>query len=155
MRFIFLALGLIALDQASKWAVMTKMDRGESIPLIDNIFHLTYLWNPGAAFSIFPNRTIFFIIISSVVVVGIILFASRIPKGHLLLKTGLAFQLGGAVGNLLDRLRFGHVIDFFDFRVWPVFNIADMAIFTGVGILIFELIRSERAGKTDDLGTNR
>ncbi|MFA5881632.1 MAG: signal peptidase II [Eubacteriales bacterium] len=154
MRFLLLALGLLALDQWSKWLVMSKMIQGESIPLIDGVFHLTYVRNPGAAFGMLPYKTAFFVIITAVVVVGILVFSSRIPKGRILLKAGLALQVGGAVGNLIDRLRFGHVIDFFDFRIWPVFNFADIGICIGVGILFLELIKNDRAyGKKEDAAT--
>jgi len=147
LKFVLLALGLLILDQWSKWLVMSRMAQGESIPVIEPVFYLTYVRNPGAAFGMLPYKTAFFITITVIVVVGVILFIKRIPEGKSLLKTGLALQVGGAVGNLIDRIRFGHVIDFFDFRVWPVFNIADMAIVIGVGILFLELVRNDRAGE--------
>ncbi len=155
MRFILLALGFLALDQWSKWLVMTRMAQDESIPLINNIFYLTYVRNPGAAFGMLPYRTVFFIIVTVLVLVGIVIFFKRIPGGRVLLKTGLALQVGGAVGNLIDRVRFGHVIDFFDFRVWPVFNVADIGIVIGVGILFIELLRSGRAHDGPECSTGR
>ncbi len=144
MKLVFLAAGLLALDQWSKWLVMTKMVEGESIPLVDSVFFLTYVRNPGAAFGMLPYKTAFFVAVTLAVLVGIVLFLRRMPEGKVLLKTGLALQVGGAVGNLIDRIRFGHVIDFFDFRVWPVFNVADIGIVIGVGILFIELLRSDR-----------
>ena len=143
MRFILLALGLLLTDQFSKWLVMSRMTHGDSIPVFEPVFYITYVMNPGAAFGMLPYKTAFFVIITIAVVLGITLFARRIPPGKALLKTGLALQVGGAVGNLIDRLRFGHVVDFFDFRVWPVFNIADIGIVIGVGILFIELIKSD------------
>ncbi len=141
MRFMFLALGLLIADQSSKWLVMNRMTQGESIPIIEPVFYLTYVRNPGAAFGMLPYKTAFFITITVIVIIAVILFLKRIPEGKILLKTGLALQVGGALGNLIDRIRFGHVIDFFDFRVWPVFNIADTAIVIGAGILFLELMR--------------
>lgn len=144
MWYILLAVLFFVLDQWSKWLIMARMDQGESIPLIDGIFYLTYVRNPGAAFGMLPYKTAFFVTVTAAVLVGIVIFFRYVPRGRTLLKTGLALQVGGAAGNLLDRLRFGHVIDFFDFRVWPVFNIADIGIVIGVGILIIELFRHER-----------
>lgn len=144
MRFFLLAIGLLALDQWSKWLVINRMDLGESIPIIDGIFHLTFVKNPGAAFGMLPYKTVFFIGMTVVVIAGIAYYFTRISPDRILLKTGLALQVGGAVGNLIDRIRFGHVIDFFDFRIWPVFNIADIGISIGVGILFIELLRMEK-----------
>lgn len=141
MRYIVLAVGLFILDQWSKWLVMSKMAQGDSIPLIDGLFYLTYVRNPGAAFGMLPYKTVFFVVVTIAVLIGIIIFFRRIPEDRVLLKMGLALEVGGAAGNLLDRLRFGHVIDFFDFRVWPVFNVADIGIVIGVGILFIELGR--------------
>ncbi len=150
MRYILLAMGLLAADQLSKWFVMSRMSEGDSIPVIEPVFHITYVMNPGAAFGMLPYKTLFFVIVTVIVVLGIILFARHIPAGKVLLKTGLALQVGGAVGNLIDRLRFGHVVDFFDFRVWPVFNIADMGIVVGVGILFIELLKGDRENRKQE-----
>jgi signal peptidase II len=124
---------------------MGKLAEGQSMPLVDNIFYLTYVRNPGAAFGMLPYRTAFFVVVTILVMAGIILFFRFIPDNRLLLKYGFSIQLGGAAGNFIDRLRFGHVIDFFDFRVWPVFNVADIAIMIGVGILIIQLLKSDRS----------
>lgn len=147
MKVFFVALGLVILDQWSKLTVIKKMNLGESIPLIDGIFHLTYVRNPGAAFSMLPYKTAFFITITLVVVAGILIYIWRIPKEKLLFRTALALMLGGAVGNLIDRIRYGSVIDFFDFRVWPVFNVADIGICVGVALLFLEILREERGSK--------
>jgi len=143
LRYILIAIGLLAADQFSKWFVASRMTQGESIPVIEPVFYITYVMNPGAAFGMLPYKTVFFVTVTVIVLLGIIFFARRIPATKVLLKTGLALQVGGAVGNLIDRLRFGQVVDFFDFRVWPVFNIADMGIVFGVGILFIELMRDD------------
>lgn len=151
MRFVLLALGWLALDQWSKWLVTEKMTLGESIPIKEEIFHLTYVNNPGAAFGMLAYKTAFFIVVTLIVVCGLAYYFTRIPDDKYLLKTGLAIQLSGAVGNLIDRVRFGYVIDFLDFRVWPVFNVADIGISIGVGILILELFRTEmRTGEDEE-----
>jgi signal peptidase II len=108
--------------------------------VIANVFHITYWRNPGAAFGILAYRTEFFIIIGTLVAVGIIIALLKLPPGKHLLKVALAMLLGGAIGNLIDRVRIGYVIDFFDFRIWPVFNIADSAIVIGVILLAWFLL---------------
>ncbi|HWI55099.1 MAG TPA: signal peptidase II [Desulfobacteria bacterium] len=143
MRFVLLAVGWLALDQWSKWLVMEKMAFDESIPIVEGIFHLSYVKNPGAAFGMLAYETTFFIVVTLAIIAGIAFYFTRISDDRLLLKTGLALQVSGAVGNLIDRLRFGYVIDFLDFRVWPVFNVADVGICIGVGILILEMFRTE------------
>ncbi len=126
------------------------MEKGQSIPIIENIFHFTFVQNPGAAFGIFAYKTAFFIVVATVVTAVIIYFNYTMPKDRRLLRWGLALQLGGALGNLIDRLKTGYVIDFFDFRVWPVFNIADIAIVVGVGILAIELFREDKQEKIEE-----
>ncbi len=144
MAFVIMAAGVFALDQVSKLVIDTLMHTGQSIPVIDGIFHLTYVRNPGAAFGILPYRTGFFVLATLVVTVLILIYYRQLPDGHQYLRAALALQLGGALGNLTDRVRLGAVIDFLDFRVWPVFNLADIAIVTGVGLLILDLVRSPR-----------
>ena len=142
-----IALVVVLLDQATKLLVRTHMLPGDSIPLIPQIFHLTHVQNPGAAFGIFAHRTGFFIFIAVAVILFILVFLLKTGHQQKLLRIGLALQLGGAVGNLIDRIRLGHVTDFFDFRIWPVFNIADMAIVFGVGLLCWEIINASPEGE--------
>lgn len=120
------------------------MSLNQSIPVITNVFHITYVHNFGAAFGLFAHRTGFFIFITTVVVLLIFVFLRHLPKEQKLLRAALVLQLGGATGNLIDRVRLGYVIDFFDLRVWPVFNVADIAIVFGVGLLILDLTRNAR-----------
>jgi signal peptidase II len=120
------------------------MHLGMSIPLIKNIFHLTYVLNPGAAFGMLEHRTSFFIVVALLLVAAVVYFYPRIPPGHLLLRIGIGLQVGGAIGNVIDRVKTGYVIDFFDFRIWPVFNIADIAIVCGVGMIILSILRSQQ-----------
>ena len=120
------------------------MSLNQSIPVITNVFHITYVHNFGAAFGLFAHRTDFFIFVTTVVVLLIFVFLRHLPKEQKLLRAALVLQLGGATGNLIDRVRLGYVIDFFDLRVWPVFNVADIAIVFGVGLLILDLTRNAR-----------
>jgi signal peptidase II len=131
-------------DQASKVLVVRLMTLGESIPVIKDVFHLTYLHNPGGAFGILAYRTWFFILVALVVVLLILGFLRHVRPGDNRLTAALALQLGGTLGNLLDRIRQGYVIDFLDFRFWPVFNLADTSIVVGVFLLLWQLSRNYR-----------
>ena len=143
MWLFVLPLAVVILDQFSKYIVVENMALGESIPIIEEVFHLTYILNPGAAFGMFAHNRLFFIAIA-VIVIGIIILARReILASPWEVKAGCGLFLGGAIGNLIDRARQGLVIDFFDFRVWPVFNIADIAICIGVGLIIWNLLKTE------------
>lgn len=143
MWLFVLPLAVVILDQFSKFIVVENMALGESIPIIEEVFHLTYILNPGAAFGMFAHNRLFFIAIA-VIVIGIIIWARReILASQWEVKAGCGLFLGGAIGNLIDRARQGLVIDFFDFRIWPVFNIADIAICIGVGLIIWNLLKTE------------
>lgn len=143
MWLFVLPLAVVILDQFSKYIVVENMALGESIPIIEEVFHLTYILNPGAAFGMFAHNRLFFIAIA-VIVIGVIIWARReILASPWEVKAGCGLFLGGAIGNLIDRARQGLVIDFFDFRIWPVFNIADIAICIGVGLIIWNLLKTE------------
>ena len=143
MWLFVLPLAVVILDQFSKYIVVENMALGESIPIIEKVFHLTYILNPGAAFGMFAHNRLFFIAIA-VIVIGIIIWARReILASPWEVKAGCGLFLGGAIGNLIDRARQGLVIDFFDFLIWPVFNIADIAICIGVGLIIWNLLKTE------------
>lgn len=127
------------------------MQEGQSITLINNFLYITYVRNPGAAFGLFPYQTAFFIIITLVVAALILYYYRILSEDHRWLRFSLALQLGGALGNLIDRIRGGYVIDFINFTVWPpVFNLADSAIVIGIGIFLIAfwrdpLLRGERS----------
>lgn len=131
---------VFCLDQLSKQLVQKNMIPGESISLIPGMFHLTYVQNTGAAFGILKEKTSFFVVITALVVLAIVFAIPHIQREHLFLRSALGLMLGGALGNFVDRARFGHVIDFIDFRIWPVFNVADMAIVMAVGFLFWKLL---------------
>ncbi len=139
--FLGLAVLVFALDQATKWLIVQWLrEPGVSVPVLWPVFSLTYVTNTGAAFGLFANQNLLFIFIAVVVIAVILFFYRYLLADHLLLRVSLALQLGGALGNLLDRLRLGYVVDFLDFRVWPVFNVADSAITIGVLLLIYNLV---------------
>lgn len=141
--FYFLATALI--DQISKMLIMRNMTEWQTIPVIDGIFHITYILNPGAAFGLLPNRTNLFVAASILVVAGIFFFHKKWGiRGRVVISLGLV--AGGAFGNLIDRLRFGGVVDFIDIWLWPVFNLADTAIVIGSGLLVIYMWQAEDRG---------
>ncbi len=140
------AAAIVLIDRLTKIAVVRNMSELDSIPVIPGVFHLTYVRNPGAAFGLLPNRTVFFIIVTLAVVALIVFFAGRLGKDGLAYQIALGLMLGGALGNLWDRLHGGLVIDFLDFRVWPVFNVADSSLVVGVLLFAYLVLRSPEPG---------
>lgn len=139
--FYLLTFLVLLTDQLAKLLIVRLMTLGQSIPVIRDVFHLTYVHNPGGAFGILAYRTWFFVV-AALVVTGLILgFLRHIQPGNTWLSVALALQMGGTLGNLLDRIRQGYVIDFLDFRFWPVFNLADTSIVVGVFLLLWQLPR--------------
>jgi len=151
---VLLALAVAALDQATKAYLQAAMTPGMSIPVVPHIFHITYVLNPGAAFGILEHKTWFFVAVAFALFAAAVYFYPRIPAGYGLLRLGVGLQLGGAAGNAIDRLQTGYVVDFLDFRVWPVFNVADMAIVAGVGLIVYTLLypRGKKDGGYADGG---
>jgi len=141
LYFIVLTLVILACDQFSKSWIMRQFDPGESLPLINGLFHLTFVKNPGAAFGILAFRTSFFIIVS-LLMIFLIIFGGRFFPQENFLRLSMALLLGGAVGNLIDRMRYGYVVDFLDFRIWPVFNIADISLVVGIFFFIYALYKN-------------
>lgn len=140
MPILILAMAVVVIDQWSKYYVQTHMSLGMSIPLIPSVFHLTYILNPGAAFGILENQRTFFVIVGLLMISAVVYLYPRIPANMRLLRLGTGLMMGGAVGNVIDRIQTGHVVDFFDFRIWPIFNIADIAIVVGVSCIIYTLL---------------
>ena len=136
MIVYILAILTIILDQVSKWYVQTHFRIGESIPVIPDIFHWTYIVNHGAAFGILMHQRWIFLLIVALLVTALYLGRQRLAKAPLYARIGTGTLLGGALGNGWDRLYLGGVVDFFDFRIWPIFNVADIAICVGVPLLI-------------------
>ncbi|MFC1510721.1 signal peptidase II, partial [Candidatus Omnitrophota bacterium] len=134
-----ITLFIIIADRFTKHFFMNMLSFGESLPIIRNVLHFTLVHNTGIAFGFFKNQGIVFIIIPVVACVLLIFNMYYYRKSNEALDSLYIFAfsliLGGAIGNLYDRIVFGHVIDFIDFRVWPVFNIADSAITVGAFII--------------------
>lgn len=130
-------IGVIALDQFLKYKVTNSMVLGQSIPLIEDFFHFTYVLNPGAAFGILPNQRVFFLLTGGALLIMTLFFYPRIKKKDRLLKFGVINLVSGSTSNLIDRFQTGYVVDFIDFRFWPIFNVADIAIVLGMLIVIY------------------
>ncbi len=143
MNFMIVALVVVILDQLTKYYVVENFYLGESVPVIENIFHWTYILNPGAAFGMLEGSRWFFVVIAVAVLAGIWYMKDDINEGGWMMQYGAALFGGGAIGNLIDRARSGLVIDFFDFRIWPVFNVADIAICVGVAMILWKVLETE------------
>ncbi|MBW1740253.1 MAG: signal peptidase II [Deltaproteobacteria bacterium] len=146
MTLLLIGVGVLLVDQVTKGLVMQTFPLHENVEVIPGFFNLTHIRNTGGAFGLLAGETfrlravLFFGM--SFVALGIIFYLyTRIPSGQPWLDAALAMTFGGALGNLIDRLRFGEVIDFLDFHIgtlhWPAFNVADSAISVGVGIFCF------------------
>lgn len=152
--------GMLVLDQISKVMIDMWMHPGESRPLIPGLLYLTYVKNTGGAFGVLPRSTWIFIVSSLALLSAVFiafLVARHNPYARLLFSgtlanLGVGAVVGGALGNLVDRLRFGAVLDFLDFRVWPVFNLADIGIVLGVAALGYHFIFCIRAGEDGEAG---
>ncbi len=149
VKLVFIA-GLVVLcDQISKALIVAHLPLHDQIAIVQGFFNLTHIHNPGGAFGFMAGldaawRTVIFLVISSAAVGLVLYFYAKTPQSYSWLTAGFALIFGGAIGNLIDRFRFGIVIDFLDFYVadwhWPAFNLADSAITVGVGIFGFHLL---------------
>ena len=147
-----LFLSVVALDQITKAIVMRSMVPGQSIPIVQDVFHLTYVLNPGAAFGILSNQRAFLLITGAVLILATAYFYPLLKKSDAYLQLGATAILSGAVANLIDRVQTGYVVDFFDFRIWPVFNVADIAIVLGMGFMIYSILFRIDSGKVEGAG---
>jgi len=146
--FLFVVTAIvILLDQFSKYIVEAALPMYQSyapIPAIEALFRFTHTTNTGAAFGIFPAGGNFFTIVAVIVGLVILYYNYTMPAGQMSLRLALGMQLGGALGNVIDRFRLGHVTDFLDFGPWPVFNLADTSIVAGVVILTWLMFKEQR-----------
>lgn len=150
---------VLAIDQLTKLQIDRSMKLYQSIPVIDGLFSITYLRNKGAAFSFLADaswRLPFFILVSIIAVVAILVALGKLRDDQHLASSSLTLILSGAVGNLIDRVRLGEVIDFLDVywrnHHWPAFNVADSAICVGVALLAIDMFREERRMKRSKEG---
>lgn len=151
--YYVLTLLVILLDQWTKWLIVASMEMGESVKVINDIFHITSHRNRGAAWGMLEGQFWLFYIITAVVVVALVYFMQTEAKGKPLMKTSLAILLGGAIGNFIDRLFRGEVVDFiqtfiFGYR-FPIFNIADAALTIGVLLLFGAMFIEDQKRKKE------
>jgi signal peptidase II len=163
-RFFFVAFAIsLALDQISKTWIVETLTFSDRVSVIEGFFYLTHVRNPGAAFSLFADAPVAirapFFIVTTLLAIGMILsFFRKLSPGDRLSALALGLILGGAVGNLLDRLIYGAVVDFLRLQLWvgyswPDFNVADSSIVIGVALLVLELFAREGESLTDPPGT--
>ncbi len=149
IRLILVSGTIIFVDQVTKKLIVMHLALHEYIVVVENFFNITHVLNPGGAFGFFATqpqmmRKIIFLFLSSAVALFICWFYTRVARTHVFLSYGLALIFAGAVGNLVDRFQYGHVVDFLDFYVgtahWPAFNVADSAISIGMAVLIYHVV---------------
>jgi len=153
IQYLAVTAAVILLDFWTKWLVVQRIDLHEAVPIIPNFFQLVHVRNTGAAFGIGANtdsRIIPLLLNGGAIAVFcvVVAYALRSAVTDRMLQTGLHLILGGAIGNLLDRFRFGYVVDFLDVYVrnhhWPAFNVADSAICIGIGLLFLDMKKKPR-----------
>lgn len=146
--FIGAAVFVIVLDQATKLLVRASLDRGESWPDADWPVKIRYLTNTGAAFGILQNQTTFLIVMAFVGLIAIYLYYRYPPFEHGIVPLAIGLMLGGACGNLIDRIIHGRVTDFIDFPRFPAFNVADSAINIGIAVIVIGYLLVGRHAET-------
>lgn len=155
---------VVVFDQLTKLMVVQRFRLGESITIIPDFFNFTYVRNTGAAFGILATadpsfRVPFFLIVPVVALIAISYIFRKIPAGNVLLSSALSLVIGGAIGNLIDRIYLGYVVDFLDFH-WkstyhfPAFNIADSAICVGVAVLTLDLLFQDANDSEETAGAS-
>jgi len=149
---LVILLATLTADQVTKLLVVLNMHLGQSIPA-SGFFRLTYVTNSGSAFGLFPNQTLFLILASFVGIGVLLIFYRTHATNSIILRLSIGLQIGGAIGNLVDRVRLGYVVDFIDLGAWPVFNLADSAIMVGL-VGLFLTLTSTRDRNTPKLETD-
>lgn len=150
IRLCLISCFVVILDQVTKSVIKSSVSMYEVIPVIDGFFNIVFVENPGGAFGLFADHSVFvrkfvFLFLSSIIAIFVLWFYKKVCKDYYVLSCGIALIFGGAVGNLIDRFMYeGKVVDFFDFYIknhhWPAFNIADSAINIGMGILLYHIL---------------
>lgn len=146
--------GVLLVDQVTKFLVIENIPLRTSMPVISDFVRLTHIRNPGVAFGLLGDKGIPFVLVSLVAMVLIVVSLGRVPPTAHLLRFSLASILGGASGNLIDRIRFREVVDFIEIGIgslrWPVFNVADVAVTTGVCLFLVGSLRGRRDQESVD-----
>ena len=149
MSFYLIAFGVILLDRLTKLLIIQNLRVGQGMPVVPGFFDIVFVLNPGAAFGFLATlsdevRNPLFILISILAVILILFYHNRYLRSQRLVSVALGLVLGGALGNLIDRVHYGMVVDFLDVHVgvyhWPAFNVADSAISIGVSLMILDML---------------
>lgn len=142
-----IVLSILFLDRLTKFIATESLSSGRSVGVIKGVFHLSLVHNRGAAFGMLKDQLPLFVV-SSLLAIVLIFFSLKEHNKNKIYSLSLSLILAGAIGNLIDRLAFGYVIDFLDFRVWPVFNVADSAITVGAVLLGWSLLTAKSKTQT-------
>ncbi len=158
---ISIILGSVLVDQIVKIIIDSTMAVGQTVPVIEDVFHLTYVQNRGAAFGMLANNRWVFMIISTVAIAAMSVYLFKFCTESMLTKTGFALIIGGGIGNMIDRIILGYVIDMIDCRFidFYVFNIADSCVCVGAGIValgfILSAVKEYKSKKAKDLNEDK
>ena len=156
LAYVSLSLALFGMDRATKTLVVRRLPLYESVPVVEGFFHLTHVANTGALFGLLaglssPLRGLIFVTVPILAIFLIVAFQLRSPETDLVTQVGLSLILGGASGNLIDRIRYGEVVDFLDVHIasyhWPTFNVADASISLGAALLVLQMVRDRSKGE--------
>jgi signal peptidase II len=157
LPYLLVVIAILALDRWTKFLIQSRLTLDDSVTVIDGFFNITYVRNTGVAFGIFssissPAKSVLLSAFAALAAVLVIGYSLRTPLRNRLLHVALALILGGALGNLYDRIAYGYVVDFLEVYVrsyhWPSFNVADSAISIGVVLLAIEITRNEAPSRT-------
>jgi signal peptidase II len=161
---LIVAIWILSVDQWTKSTIMEKLPLHQSIKVVEGVFSLTHVRNTGGAFGIFGGArgglgSVLFLVVSLVAIGCIFVMLVRLKDSDKHLSLSYSLILSGAVGNLIDRVRYGEVVDFLDFYIssfhWPAFNIADSAICVGIGLMALELLLHDHKKKKSDRDSRR
>ncbi len=143
LKHVVLLVAVVLLDQLSKWGIQSSIDLSESIEIIPDFFHITYVHNTGAAWSMLEGKMVFFYIITVLFLIGMVYFYRTLDKKDWISQIGVILMIAGALGNFIDRLFLQYVRDFLDFIIlgydFPIFNIADISLCVGVGCVLLSM----------------
>lgn len=154
MPLFYITIPIILLDQLSKMIVEKKIELYHRIPVIKGVLDISHVTNDGAAFGIIRGRNWLFVIITFVAIGFVIFYFKRFQESSWM-RVSLGFLLGGAIGNLIDRIRNGYVTDFINFNFWPTFNVADIAVSIGAFLLMFYMLRYHENGKAGNVESRK
>jgi len=148
MSFFLIAIAICVVDQLTKYLAVKYLVFGNPVHIIDGFFDLSLVYNPGAAFGLFANQRLLFFVFTAISIAVIFYITLTHTRGKTSLNLLLGAILGGTLGNFIDRIRLGYVVDFLDFHIkdyhWPAFNIADSSICIGIGILSIFILKDKK-----------